>query len=321
MESLQAWGIQLIQSIQVLSPALDSIMEVFTFLGTVNFYILFITFIYWVVDARLGFRVFMLLMTIDVFGSALKQLLHQPRPYWIGDVKQMSIELNYGIPSTHASNTLSVWGYLAFQLKKRWLWILAIFLVLLIGISRLYLGVHFPHDVVGGWLIGLLVLILFVKYEDKIANWFNQKSLGSQVGFGFVLSLLFILVGVAVNTITASTPDPESWAHLSTESRSLSHYFTLAGALFGAIAGHALITAKGNFQTPGPRVQKLGRYLIGIFGLFIILFGLDALFGKIAVDESMLGFILRYIRYGATTFWAMFGAPWVFIKLKLAKQN
>ena len=160
MESLQAWGIQLIQSIQVLSPALDSIMEVFTFLGTVNFYILFITFIYWVVDARLGFRVFMLLMTIDVFGSALKQLLHQPRPYWIGDVKQMSIELNYGIPSTHASNTLSVWGYLAFQLKKRWLWILAIFLVLLIGISRLYLGVHFPHDVVGGWLIGLLVLIL-----------------------------------------------------------------------------------------------------------------------------------------------------------------
>ena len=115
MEGLQGWGIQLIAGIQLLSPTLDSVMEFFTFLGKVAFYMLFITFMYWVVDARLGFRVFMVLLSTDIFGTAFKQLLHQPRPYWIGDVDMGQIETSYGIPSTHASNSLSVWAYLAYQ--------------------------------------------------------------------------------------------------------------------------------------------------------------------------------------------------------------
>ncbi len=43
--------------------------------------------------------------------------------------------------------------------------------------------------------------------------------------------------------------------------------------------------------------------------------------GLIAADETALGYLLRYIRYGATTFWVMLGAPWVFIKLNLAASK
>jgi hypothetical protein len=43
------------------------------------------------------------------------------------------------------------------------------------------------------------------------------------------------------------------------------------------------------------------------------------LFGLVAADESALGLALRYIRYGTVTLWAMFGAPWVFLKLRLAE--
>ena len=46
--------------------------------------------------------------------------------------------------------------------------------------------------------------------------------------------------------------------------------------------------------------------------------GLDVLFGMIAADETVLGIILRYIRYGMVSLWGIFGAPWVFLKLKLA---
>ena len=66
--------------------------------------------------------------------------------------------------------------------------------------------------------------------------------------------------------------------------------------------------------------MKLGRYLVGIVGVFIAMYGLDELFSLIAVDESVLGYILRYIRYGTVAFWGLFGAPWLFLKLKLASR-
>lgn len=322
MEALQAWGIQLIQSIQLLSPALDSFMDFFTFLGKIEFYMLFITFLYWVVDARLGFRVLMVLLSTDILGMGFKHLLRQPRPYWIGDVQHMGhIESSYGIPSTHASDSLSVWAYLAYKMKKRWLWIVAAAVIVLISFSRLYLGVHFPHDLLGGWAIGLIVLVLFIKYEKRAANWLNSRSNNYQIGFGFAVSMVFIAIGLIVSLITASTSDPESWSHLSTEARSLTFYFTLAGAFFGGAAGYVMMNSTARFQTNGPWIQKLSRYLIGIVGVLIAMYGLDILFAMIAADETVLGYILRYVRYSATTFWAMFGAPWLFLKLNLTKEN
>jgi len=322
MEGLQGWGIQLIQSFQLLSPTLDSVMEFFTFLGRIEFYMLLITFLYWVVDARLGFRVLMVLLSTDILGMGFKHLFRQPRPYWIGDVQHMGhVETSYGIPSTHASDSLSVWVYLAYQVKKRWLWIVAIATILLISFSRLYLGVHFPHDLLGGWIIGLAILFLFIKYEKGVSEWLDSRSNKVQIGLGFGISLVFIAIGLVVRAVVAPISDPGAWAHLSTEARSLTFYFTLSGAFFGAVAGYVVMNSRARFKTGGPWINKLARYLVGIVGVLIAMYGLDALFGLIALDETVLGYILRYIRYGTTTFWAMFGAPWVFLKLNLAKPN
>jgi len=321
MEGLQGWGIQLIQVFQQLSPALDSVMEFFTFVGKVEFYMLFITFLYWAVDARLGFRAFMVLLSTDILGMAFKHLFRQPRPYWIGDVEHMGhIETSYGIPSTHASDSLSVWAYVAYQIRKRWFWIVAVAMILLISFSRMYLGVHFPHDILGGWIIGLVVLFLFIKYEQRVSEWFDSRSNDVQIGLGFGVSLVFIVIGLIVGAVIAPTSDSSAWAHLSTEARSLTSYFTLAGAFFGAVAGYVMMKSGARFQTEGSWTQKLVRYLVGIVGVLIAMYGLDALFSLIASDETVLGYVLRYIRYGTATFWAMYGAPWVFLKTKLSAE-
>lgn len=322
METLQELGIQLIQVIQVLIPTLDTTMEIFTFLGRIEFYMLFITFLYWIVDASLGFRVFMVLLSTDIIGMACKLLFHQPRPYWVGNVQHIGgPETSYGIPSTHASDSLAVWGYLAFQVKKRWLWITTIALILLISFSRLYLGVHFPHDLVGGWLIGLLVLFLFLRYEKRTSDWLQTHSPTYQIGIGLAVSITFIIVGLIIGLIIAGRPDPESWAQYATEARTLTPYFTLAGALFGAVAGYVLMKTSAAFRVEGTWVQKLGRYVLGIVGVLIAMYGLDIAFSLITADETVLGYFLRYIRYAATTLWVMFGAPWVFLKLKLASEK
>jgi membrane-associated phospholipid phosphatase len=221
MNGLQELGIQMIQTIQVLMPTLDTIMEIFTFLGKIEFYMLFITFLYWIVDASLGFRVFMVLLFTDIVGMAFKQLLHQPRPYWVGDVKHLGgSETSYGIPSTHASDSLAVWAYLAYQVGKRWMWIASIVIILLISFSRLYLGVHFPHDVLMGWLIGLIVILNFIKYEDRVSDWLNTHTETFQISIGLAASISFIIIGLVVRFIIAGTPDPDEWAQYSTQARS-----------------------------------------------------------------------------------------------------
>jgi membrane-associated phospholipid phosphatase len=321
MDALQEYGIQLIQSIQILSPGLDGIMEFFTFLGKVEFYMIFITFLYWIVDANLGFKAFMVLLSTDIVSVSLKKFLHQPRPYWIGDVKGMGVETSYGIPSSHASDSLSVWGYLAIKFKKPWFWATAISLVILISFSRLYLGVHFPHDIVAGWLIGLVILFLFIRYEKKIAYHFSAKSTNYNIGLGFLISLGFIVIGLIVNVLVTNAPDSIIWAQYSTEARTLTDYFTLAGAFVGAFVGRVLMKVSANFQTRGTLVQKVLRYILGIIGVIVALYGLDMVFSIISTDESVLGYILRYIRYGLTTLWVMYGAPWVFLKLKIASYS
>jgi len=318
MNGLQEFGIQLIQLIQGLSPTLDSVMEAFTFMGKIEFYMIFITFLYWIIDANLGFRVLMVLLSTDIIGMGLKHLFCQPRPYWIGDVKHFGVEMSYGIPSTHASDSLSVWAYVSYQMKKQWLWVISILIILLISFSRLYLGVHFPHDLVFGWLIGLVILFLFIFYGKKVSDGLKSKSTAYQIRIGFVISVLFILIGLLVGSITKASPDPADWSKFSTEARSLTFYFTLGGAFFGATTGYALMISKIKFKTNGSIPQYIGRYLVGIVGVLICMYGLDFVFGVFAPDESVVGFILRYIRYGATTFWAMFGAPWLFIKINLA---
>ena len=321
MGPLQEFSILIIQALQTLSPTLDALMEFFTFLGRIEFYILLIALIYWVVNSQLGFRVFLILLSTDFVATSFKHLLHQPRPYWVADVKPLGSETSYGIPSSHASDSLAVWGYLAYRVQKNWFRVIAVVLIVMIALSRLYLGVHFLHDILGGWLIGGVMLFLFIKYEQKLSNWLEAHSASFQIGFGLVVSLLIIVAGLIIGALIASSPDPESWARFSSEARTPTQYFTLAGAFFGGVAGYVLMKQHARFETEGTWIQQAGRYLLGIIFVFIILFGLDALFGQLAADETALGYILRYIRYGATTFWVIFGAPWAFLKLRLAKPS
>ena len=321
MDSLYQFGISLIHSLQTLSPALDGFMEGITFLGRIEFYLIFIPFIYWSIDRRIGVRALLLLIYTDFVAYSFKQLLHQPRPYWISDVKALSVEPSYGIPSSHASNTLSVFGYLALQVKKNWFWWFIGIVISIIGLSRLYLGVHFPQDVVVGWLIGFTVLWGIAKWEAKVRDWLDGKSLSTQIGIGFLDSLLIVLIGFIIRLILNGTPDPASYSSYSADARTITHFFTLAGAAFGMIAGYALMRQHIPFNAKGTWGKRIVRYIVGIFGVLVIYYGLDVLFAIITPDETILGYILRYVRYATVTFWATFLAPWVFLKTKLAEAE
>jgi membrane-associated phospholipid phosphatase len=317
MDGLINFGIELIRSMQTMSPLLDAPMEFISFLGTIEFYLILLPFIYWNINPSLGFRVLMVLIGSDSIAIGFKHLLRQPRPYWIDGSLQLAEETSYGLPSSHASGSLAVWGYLAYQIKRLWLWIIAVALILLIAYSRMYLGVHFPHDILGGWLISIVFLVLVFRYERSIGAWLAGQTLSNQVLSSFLASLIPVIIGLGVHVIIRGSQDPATWP--SEHARDLSHFFTLAGATFGAASGFALMRQRVNFDPQGTAGQRLLRYIIGILGVLVIWQGLDILFTPLAPEETALEFILRYLRYGATTFWAMYGAPWVYLRFKLAQ--
>ena len=321
METLQQISINLIQALQTLSPSLNGVMNFFTFLGRAEFFLIIAPFIYWTLDKRLGIRVLLVVLFTDVITSSFKLLFHQPRPNWIGGVKELSHESSYGIPSGHASDSLVTGGYLAYRVQKNWFKVLIGIVIFFIGLSRLYLGVHFLHDVLFGWLIGAAVLWVAIKQSNQIAAWIKSKSLSAQIGIGFAISIMIILLGTLIRSMIAGTPDPASWSRFATEARSITNFFTLAGALFGAITGYALMRQKARFRPAENWGKRILSYMIGIVVLVLIYLGLDIAFSKIASDESNLGYILRYTRYTVATFWVTFGAPWVFIKTKLAESE
>jgi membrane-associated phospholipid phosphatase len=321
MDAIYQLGIRFIQALQTFSPALDDLMNGFTFLGRIEFYLVLIPFIYWAVDRRIGFRALLILIYTDFIASSFKLLFHEPRPYWVGDVKALSTETSYGIPSSHASDSLAVGGYLISKVKQNWArWLIGI-VVFFVAFSRLYLGVHFPQDTLFGWLIGFTMLWAFSKWEKPVRDWLNTQSLSVQIGLGFLCSLLMAVTGFIIRSIISGTPDPAEWSSFSTEARNINGFITLGGAVFGTYTGYALMRKYASFSAKGTRGLRVARYVVGIIGLLVLYFGLDAAFSAIAADESTLGYILRYIRYGLATFWATFLAPWIFLKTRLAQPE
>jgi membrane-associated phospholipid phosphatase len=324
MDALYQFGISLIQSLQTLSPALDGIMKTGSFIGTPEFFLVLVPFIYWNIDRRVGIRMILVVFFFDFINASLKVLFHQPRPYWLGGVKEFGIvstEGTYGLPSGHSGRSLALGGYLATQVKRNWLWVVAVLYIFLVGVSRLYLGVHFPHDVLGGWLLGILAIWVVLKWEGSIREWVGDRSLSNQILLGFLIAMGIVLVGFVVRFIIAGTPDPAEWSAYNAEARTVTHFFTISGAFFGAFAGYALMRQSARFNPKGDWTKRIIRYLLGIVGLLVLFFGLDIAFAAVAPDESTLGYILRFIRYGLALFWATFLAPLLFLKTKLAESE
>lgn len=321
MDAIYQLGIHFIQALQTLSPALDGIMNSFTFLGRIEFYLLLIPFLYWAVDRRIGVRALLLLIYTDFFSSSFKLLFHQPRPYWLGGVKALSAETSYGIPSSHASDSLAVGGYLITQVKQKWArWLIGI-VVFFVAFSRLYLGVHFPQDTLFGWLIGFAMLWAFARWAKPVREWLDGMTTAVQIGLGFLCSLLMVVTGFIIRAIIAGTPDPAEWSSYAAEARNIYQFITLGGAAFGTYTGYALMRRHARFSAQGRWDKRIARYVLGIVGLLVLYFGLDIAFAALASDESTIGYLLRYIRYGLATFWTTFLAPWVFLKIKLANAE
>ena len=198
MESILNWGVETIVWLQQFSPQLDLPFKAFTFLGNEEFFMLILPFVYWSLDRRTGARLAILFLFSAYVNTVAKALAGQPRPFQYDKVVQPLIRAGGGgFPSGHTQSAVVIWGYLAAAFRRPWLWVVAGALILLIPLSRVYLGVHFPTDLLGGYLIGTALLLLYLRFEPGVEEWLSQRGLPLQLFLALALPALLLLLFVA----------------------------------------------------------------------------------------------------------------------------
>jgi membrane-associated phospholipid phosphatase len=298
MDSLIQWGLLLIESVQeVQSPLLNRFFQLVTSLGDEIFYLIFFPFLLWCVNFQLGIRVGILFLLSVYFNSLLKILFQQPRPFDLFSTVQLSYAEGFGFPSGHAQSSILVWGSIAYWSHRKVIWLIAFFLSFLIGFSRIYLGVHFPHDVVGGWLAGGFLFYFYhfiimsrVKVLKKLTMDVKKKI--------FYISLLPIIIIVF----------PAADAMISVIA-------ALTGVGWGLVINAHFIYFQGAY---GSFWQRINRFLIGVLGIISLYFGLKIIFPQ--AGQCAYQFF-RFIRYAILGLWIGAGAPWIFLKLKLVGRD
>jgi membrane-associated phospholipid phosphatase len=317
MDSLVLQGIELVRGFQSLGGWLKLPMLFFTFLGTEEFYIIVVPAIFWCVDRALGIELVTLLLVSSGTNELAKSVFKLPRPYWVEPKLALSTDVSFGLPSGHAESAVALWGYLAAILRSSWRW-LCVLLILLISLSRLYLGVHFPADILAGWALGLLVLAGFFWLKPRLAPRLRTWPLRVHVASAVVVSA--VVLGLYLVAAMVPSGQPATYGALYAVAHA--HIYEVAGALAGMILGAwiglAVEERVVRFSPDGTRLQRSLRLVIGLVVLVALRFGLKAIFPE---DPLALGLAFRAMRYALMMLWAALAWPWLFVRLGLAKSE
>lgn len=267
------------------TPALTAFFTAITSLGSLEFYMFAIPVIYWMIDKHFGFRFAVFFIFSAYINSGAKHIFMTERPP--SEVRLVDQE-GYSFPSGHAQGSTTFWGFLALKLQTPLATIGAVLLILLVSLSRIYLGVHWPIDILGGLAIGIILLLAYSPFANidltKIAlkNW--------MLGSILVAILLYLLHPAGDGPMTV-------------------------GFLLGALLGYRLELLYVGFQENATPVQNIIKIALGLAVLFVLRIGLKPLVSWLPAGIDYV------VRYGFLGLWASLGAPWIFTKLGLFKKS
>ena len=283
---LHQWG----KSIPV-----EYFFRVLTFLGDDEFFIIFLSILFWCVNKNLGFQMMVLLLVTGVCGGIIKELTFLERPDLAGVIQP----LNAAFPSGHTLAAVTFWGYLAVRIKKTWFWIAAFLLAFGIGLSRLVLGYHFLGDVLGGVALGLPLLLLFVW----LSVYFLERGRLDTCP-GPLLLILSVAVPVLLAAVLPGVSSPK-----------------LLGCLAGVSAGYILEKEKVRSVTAAPLLLQFTKVLIGLALPYFLVIGLGRIFPHSISNFAFTAQTAGLAGYFLVGIWGTLLAPVIFVALKLAPRE
>lgn len=257
-----------------------------TLLGNEYFFCLSLPLIYWCWKKRFGAHIIILTIISAYISFMLKGFFAWERPptdLWLVN------ESGYSFPSTHAVTAAIVWGCLIYEVRKKWFTISALSLIALIAFSRVYLGVHYPQDVLAGLALGALLLHLYrwviICFGPRIAAW----------------NTFFKGLAIALVSITLLLIQPSAMAAAG------------AGLLAGIGTGLLLEPYFADFDPRGKWYQNIIKSVLGLLLSLAIWQGFEWTLSSNSNFDWFQFFVIGL--------WVMAGAPWLFVQLRLASRE
>jgi len=155
------------------NPTLDVIFRIITDLGSHALYFVVCAPLFWVVDRRRASTLFLMVLVSALLNTFAKLGFDTPRPdpelARVVDLRPFQTG-NPSFPSGHTQGALVFWACVAMWAQRRWVTGLAVAMTFLVAFSRVYLGAHFPIDILGGLVIGAVTLFAGSKPVDGWAH-------------------------------------------------------------------------------------------------------------------------------------------------------
>lgn len=267
--------IEIIQFLQKLrSPLMDLFFKGLNFFDTGAFFFLLIPAIWFGKSWKAGVKLFAILLLSTFAVQYLKSLFDLPRPFHLMPHLAVIKVSGCSFPSGGATNAMLLSCLLLTYGKIRFKWLIALLFIFFISLSRIYLGVHFPTDVLGGWALGLLLWLFFILTSSPVEKWMKKQPLlillllSQLIPIGLFLlnpsmrNICSIAMGLSLSLFFIKSP-PARTVHKS----------LLQGAL-GAAISFLFYLGTHHFLHPSSFLEKflisfgIG-FFIGILGSYI----------------------------------------------------
>jgi len=245
------------------------------------FLVVLLAILYWTVDKRKSRRLAWFMLFNSASNGIMKSIVNMPRPFDKGVVKPIRMETATGssFPSGHTQTATSFWMGSMLILRTKASILLGIIMIVLTALSRLYLGVHWPMDVVAAIGFGIIFTYFASLLIDEEAKFTEFHVIGSSL-----VCLAFLIFNVEADLYKA------------------------AAALWGLCIGSYFEEKYIQFEVKGSRRYQITKIVVGIVGVLVIYIGMSKLLPVIK--------IVSMVKYALVIVWIMAGAPYLFNKLK-----
>ncbi len=281
------WEVELIEWIQKTLGSLNSTVgTILSFIaGEVGLMLVLLIILFcWKKES--GKRLALIITAVNTWLPMIKAAVLRLRPYMkypdrvqgVADFGNSSslddvAAQGYSFPSTHSASAVALFIPLAYEIKKRWMWIVAVAVTVLVGVSRAVTGMHYPTDILAGWALGFAGAGICLLLEKKVKNeWLRH---------------MILLVSVLPGLFFARTED----------------YYTSLGLMIGLIAAIHYEEKFVNFSD----TRNIWAMILRVAGAFTIYYVLNTLLKlpfsrEFLASGTLKAFLVRTARYAIIIF-------------------